>query len=127
LVQGGLYLRSLRPFARLDRRSHAGAARGRARARYGLAVRLLQPEIMAVGHERERSGAKEPRAARRGDDPRRLSALRQGVVALHAQQRAVPGDVFRFSGPVRHWPLSGSSPAMTADGSMLKVVAVTPR
>src|SRR5262249_34560409 len=37
-------------------------------ARYGLAVRLLQPEIMAIGHERERSGAAEPRAARRGDD-----------------------------------------------------------
>ena len=36
------------------RRSHAGAARGRARARYGLAVRLLQPEIMAVGSKRER-------------------------------------------------------------------------
>ena len=55
--------RSFRPFARLDPRSHAGAARGRPRARYGLAVRLLQPEIMAVGSKRERSGAREPRAA----------------------------------------------------------------
>src|SRR5215468_5315049 len=31
LRKGGLYFRSLRPFARLDRRSHAGAARGRPR------------------------------------------------------------------------------------------------
>src|SRR5215471_13118801 len=85
---------------RLDRRSHAGAARGRARARYGLAVRLLQPEVMAVGSERQRSGAAEPRAARRRVASRRLSALRQGVVALHAQQRAVPGYVFRFPGEV---------------------------
>src|SRR5262249_23614436 len=59
-VQGRLYFRSLRSFARLDRRSHAGAARGRARARYGLAVRLLQPEIMPVRSRRQRSGAAEP-------------------------------------------------------------------
>ena len=50
----------------------------------GSAVRLLQPEIMALGQERERAGAKEPRAAGRGDDARRVSALRQGMVALHA-------------------------------------------
>src|SRR5262249_34560410 len=31
LRKGGLYFRSLRPFARLDRRSHAGAARRRPR------------------------------------------------------------------------------------------------
>ena len=58
-------------------------------------------EVMAVGSERERGGAAEPRAARRRDAPRRLSALRQGVVALHAQQRAVPGYIFRFPGEVR--------------------------
>src|SRR5262249_4579562 len=52
-VQQGLYFRSLRSLPRLDRRSHLGAARGRPRAGYGLAVRLLQPEIMAVGSERK--------------------------------------------------------------------------
>jgi hypothetical protein len=83
-----------------DRRSHAGAARPWARARYGLAVRLLQPEVMAVGSERKRRGATKPRVARRRDAPRRLSALRQGMVALHARQRAVPGYVFRFPGQV---------------------------
>src|SRR5262249_58087628 len=88
------------PAIRAARPSISRWCGARTPARYGLAVRLLQPEIMAIGHERERSGAAEPRAARRGDDPRRLSALRQGVVALHAQQRAVPGYVFRFSGPV---------------------------
>ncbi|HEY6702773.1 MAG TPA: M15 family metallopeptidase [Xanthobacteraceae bacterium] len=62
------------------------AARGRTRARYGLAVRLLQPEILALGHDRGRAGASEPCTARRGDDARRLSALRQGMVALHARR-----------------------------------------
>src|SRR6266478_1678248 len=53
-VQGRLYFRTLRPFARLDRRSDAGAARRCPRTRHGLAVRLLQPEIMALGQRRER-------------------------------------------------------------------------
>ena len=71
-VQGGLHLRALRSLARRDPRSHAGAACGRKRARYGRAVRLLQPEIMAVGQERKRAGAKEPRAVGGGDDARRV-------------------------------------------------------
>ena len=61
-----------------------------------------EPEIMAFGPERERAGAEEPRAARRCDAPRRLRALQQGVVALHAGERAVPRLVFRFSGEVAH-------------------------
>ena len=42
--------------------------------------------------------ARQPHAARRRDAPARLSRLRQGMVALHAARRAVPGYLFRFSG-----------------------------
>ena len=49
--------------------------RADARTRHGLAVRFLQPPIMAFGYERERTGAKKSRAPRRGDDARRLSGL----------------------------------------------------
>ena len=49
--------------------------RADARTRHGLAVRFLQPPIMAFGYERERTGAKKSRAPRRGDDARRLSAV----------------------------------------------------
>ncbi len=40
-----LYIAALRPFARLDHRSDAGAPR-RPRARHGHAVRFLQPEVL---------------------------------------------------------------------------------
>ena len=73
-VQARLHRGPLRSFARLDRRPHAGAAADNDRARHGNAVRFLRPAVLGRGQERERRGAEEPRAVRRGDDPRRLSA-----------------------------------------------------
>src|SRR6516225_837799 len=55
---------------------------------------------MAVRPQRERARGEQSRAADRGDDERRLSPLRQGVVALHLGQRTVPRHLFRFSGAV---------------------------
>ena len=49
---------------------------------------------------RQRGGAGEPQAARVGDAARRLPALRQGMVALHAARRTVSGQLFQFSGEV---------------------------
>ena len=45
--------------------------------------------------------ARQPHAPGRGDAPARLSQLRQGMVALHADAGAVPGHLFQFSGAVR--------------------------
>ena len=43
----------------------------------------------------------EPCTAGPGDDARRISALRQGVVALHAGERTVSRHLFRFPGALR--------------------------
>ena len=77
------------------------------RARHGLAVRLFQPEIMALGQERERTGAEEPRGAGRGDDARRVSAIRQGMVALYAGARTVSRHLFRFPGALTRRIVAG--------------------
>ncbi len=74
----------------------------------GTPFRFLQSEIMDRRSDDHAGAARQPHAARRRDAPPRLSRLRQGVVALHAARRAVPGDLFRFSGEVScHHPLAG--------------------
>jgi hypothetical protein len=72
---GRLYLVAFRPFARLDRRSHAGAP-GWRRTRHGHAVRLFQSEIVARRGERQQSSQDQPQLACRGDAAPRLSRLR---------------------------------------------------
>ena len=67
---------------------------------HGHAVRFLRPAIVALRPAGERGGAQEPRAPGRRHDARRLPALPQGVVALHAGERAVPGHLFQFPGAV---------------------------
>ena len=86
----------IRPFARLDRRPDAGAGR-RPRARYGHAVRLLQPEIMDRPLQRQRRGHANRVLLATAMRAARLSPLRQGMVALHAVARTVSGHLFRFS------------------------------
>ena len=61
---------------------------------------FFSPKSWAADADGQPAAARQPHAARRGDGPARLSRLRQGMVALHAARRAVPDDLFRFSGAV---------------------------
>ena len=70
------------------------------RRRHGHAFRFLRAAVLAVERRRRRGSAGEPQASCVGDAARRLPALRSGMVALHAAQRTVSGQLFQFSGEV---------------------------
>ena len=50
------------------------------------------------GSQRQRGGAGQPQAAGGGYAPQRIRSVQEGMVALHAEERAVPRHVFRFPG-----------------------------
>ena len=66
----------------------------------GYAIRFLQSALMAVRPERERGGSAQSRLVGAGHAKSRLPRLQQGMVALHAASRTLPGNLFQFSGPV---------------------------
>ena len=80
----------------------ARAAR-RARTRHGHAVRFLQSAVVAVGQSVSADARANRALLAAGHAHARLHGLRQGMVALHAAQRAVPEHLFRFSGALNGW------------------------
>ncbi len=92
--------------------SHSGHSRGStidmtlvradgAELDMGTPFRFLQSDIVDRRCECHGRAACQPHIAGRGDAPARLSQLREGMVALHADARAVPGHLFQFPGAVR--------------------------